>query len=165
MGRIIDGLLRFLEEDEWNFSSEERDGQHLVFFSYTGRNSTVRTTIIVREVIDVVCIHSRLEATVPEARLPQAAEFICRANHGMFIGNFELDFSDGEVRYKTSVDLEGAEFTSTVFRNLLHANLSTADRYHPGLMRLLWSDDVSAEEAVAQVEGRPAGGEDEDEDD
>ena len=82
----------------------------------------------------------------------------------MFIGNFELDLSDGEIRFKTSVDLEGAEFTSTVFRNLLHTNLSTADRYYPGLMRMLWSDDVTAEEAVAHVEGR-GGFEESDDDD
>jgi len=40
------------------------------------------------------------------------AEFINRANYGIIIGNFEMDFADGEIRYKTSIDVQGDKLTS-----------------------------------------------------
>ncbi len=153
MGRITDGLLKFLEEDKWNYNQEEKDDHNAVYFSYTGKQGKLNTTIIVREPMEVICVYSRLELTVTEEKLAAAAEFICRANYGLLIGNFELDFRDGEVRYKSSADLEGAVAGATVFRNLLHANLSTADRYHKALKRLLVLDDLSPEQAIDEAEG------------
>ncbi len=38
----------------------------------------------------------------PEEKRLAIAEFVARANDGLRIGNFELDFGDGEVRYKRS---------------------------------------------------------------
>lgn len=35
--------------------------------------------------------------------LAAVAEYITRANYGITLGNFELDFNDGEVRYMTSI--------------------------------------------------------------
>jgi len=152
MGRITDGLIAFLEEDSWNFTKDEKEDITTVSFRYSGKKGVVFTTIIVREAMQVVSMYSRLDVTVEEEQRPAAAEFVCRANYGLLIGNFELDFRDGEVRYKASTDLEGTTFTSVVFRNLLHANLSTSDRYHKALKRLLVLDDLSPEQAVAEAE-------------
>ena len=58
----------------------------------------------------------------------------------MRIGNFELDFDDGEIRYKTSIDVEGGELIDKMIDNLLRANLTTTDRYFGGLMELIYGD-------------------------
>ena len=79
------------------------------------------------------------------------AEFITRANYGMIVGNFELDFSDGEVRYKTSVDVEGSEVTHALVKGLVYANVLTMDRYLKGIMAVAFGG-VDAESAVASVE-------------
>src|SRR5262245_30076481 len=39
------------------------------------------------------------EKALPAARR-DVAEFIARANYGIIIGNFEIDFEDGTVRFK-----------------------------------------------------------------
>ena len=80
------------------------------------------------------------------------SEFITRANFGMIIGNFELDLSDGEVRYKTSVDLEGVDIQSNMLRNLLYANVLTMDKYFTGLMRVIYGG-ITAQEAIQEIEG------------
>ena len=79
------------------------------------------------------------------------AEFITRANFGMIIGNFELDYSDGEIRYKTSVDVEEVEVTDPLVRHLIYANVLTMDKYFPGLMRVLYGG-ISPVEAIEEVE-------------
>jgi hypothetical protein len=89
---------------------------------------------------------------VPETKNLAIAEFIARANFGMIIGNFELDFTDGEIRYKTSIDVEGANLTFLQIKRLVYANVMMMDQYLPGIMSLLDSD-VSPKDAIAQIEG------------
>jgi hypothetical protein len=39
----------------------------------------------------------------------KVAEFIVRANYGLVIGNFEMRYKDGSVRFKSSVDFTRVE--------------------------------------------------------
>src|SRR5262249_47600370 len=92
-----------------------------------------------------------LPSNVPEEKRVEIAEFITRANYGLVIGNFEMDYNDGEVRYKTSVDVEGGELTPKMIENLMRANLMTMDRYFAGVMGVLYGDRDPAE-AIAEME-------------
>ena len=74
-------------------------------------------------------------------RRHKVAEFITRVNYGMVIGNFEMDYEDGEMRYKTSIDIEGTELAASMIRQLVYANLVITDRYLPGIMRVIYSDE------------------------
>lgn len=80
------------------------------------------------------------------------AEYLTRANYGLVLGNFEMDFRDGEVRYKTSIDVEGAEIVPGLIRNLVYANVITMDRYLPGLLSVIYGN-LTPHEAITQVEG------------
>lgn len=55
----------------------------------------------------------------------------------LIIGNFELDFDDGEVRYKTSVDVEGTRLTIPLIRQVVNLNVVTMDRYWPAIQHTL----------------------------
>jgi hypothetical protein len=88
----------------------------------------------------------------PEATRPAVAEFITRANYGMRIGNFEMDFSDGEVRYKSSLDFEQEVLTPQLIKNAIYPAVQTMDRYLPGLMRVIYGDQPPIE-AIAEIEG------------
>jgi hypothetical protein len=79
------------------------------------------------------------------------AEFLTRANCGLVVGNFELDFEDGAIRYKTSIDVEDTQLNAALIRHLVYVNVLTMDKYLPSLAALIYTD-VSAAEAMAQVE-------------
>lgn len=70
----------------------------------------------------------------------------------MALGNFELDFNDGEVRYKTSVDVTDTEITSNLLRPLVYTNVLMMDKYMSGLMAVVYAD-MSPEQAVREIEG------------
>ncbi|MCR5347460.1 MAG: YbjN domain-containing protein [Fretibacterium sp.] len=77
------------------------------------------------------------------AKMSRLAEFICRANYGMLNGNFELDFSDGEIRYKSFVDCSGECVPSEeVIGNSLWVGLNMFNRYLPGIKDMLFSDVI-----------------------
>jgi hypothetical protein len=101
--------------------------------------------------VDQFVFYSVSPVNVPEHKRPEIAEFITRANYDMVIGNFEMDYGDGEVRFKTSIDVEGTELTPELLKPLLYANVLMMDQYLPGIMSVIYAD-VSPETAVAQVE-------------
>lgn len=79
------------------------------------------------------------------------AEFLTRVNYGLKIGNFEMDFKDGEIRYKTSIAVEGDRLTSPLVRELVCHNLSIMDNYFPGIMKVIYGG-MSPEDALAETE-------------
>jgi hypothetical protein len=88
---------------------------------------------------------------VPAAKRPLVAEFLTRANYGLVIGNFEQDWDDGEVRYKTSLDVEDCELSAMLFAHIVFANVTAMDRYLPGLVAVIAGSQTPSE-AVAAVE-------------
>ena len=71
--------------------------------------------------------------TVPSDKLQLMAEMLTRINSGLMIGNFEMDFEDGELRYKTSIDYEN-ELTDSLIHNIISVNIMTVDSFSKALI-------------------------------
>ncbi|HLY32805.1 MAG TPA: YbjN domain-containing protein [Ktedonobacterales bacterium] len=151
MGRIYDAMVTFFREDNWKFMPLE--GQPSLLMSVTGKNANFVCYAKAREEQEQFLFYSVYPVKAPTEKRFLAAEYVTRANYGLVIGNLELDMSDGEVRYKTSIDVEGAQLNSALIKQLVYTNLSTADRYYPGFASLIYAS-ISPEQAVMQVEGR-----------
>jgi hypothetical protein len=82
-----------------------------------------------REEDEQLLVYSVVPDQVPPDRRTEAALFVTRVNGGLPIGNFELDLDTGEVRYKTSVDVEDTSLDEPLVDHLLLANIVTVDRY------------------------------------
>jgi len=150
MGRIYDAMLKFFKEDDWPIA--EIEGKPLIRTAFSGDNGRWSCFAQAREEQEQFIFYSILEAHVPEDKRQVMAEFITRANYGMVIGNFEQDFSDGEIRYKTSVDVEGCEITSSLIKNLVYTNARLMDRYLPGIMKVIYGG-ATPEVAIKEIEG------------
>ncbi len=90
------------------------------------------------------------EKVTSEARR-DVAEFIARVNYGMIVGNFELDFEDGTVRFKTSIDYEGDELTEALVRNMVLAASGGTKPFGTELINVM-RKSKSPVEAVADAE-------------
>ena len=104
MGRILDVVERFLESDDWPVSRVE--GRTVIKTGFEGKNGQFTCYAQERNEQEQFVFYSIFPVRTPENKTHEVAEFVTRANYGMIIGNFELDYSDGEIRYKTSVDVE-----------------------------------------------------------
>jgi hypothetical protein len=85
------------------------------------------------EELDAILLYSICPRRVPEDRRGEVALFLTRANYGLAAGNFELDFDDGEVRYKTVLQLQGDELDGLTLKRLVRANGIAMERYLPGI--------------------------------
>ncbi|MCO4744574.1 MAG: YbjN domain-containing protein [Proteobacteria bacterium] len=99
-----------------------------------------------------IVVYAVAEKKVPEHRRSAVAEYVSRANYGLPIGNFEIDVTDGELRFKTSMDLEGGVLTAKMAENLLVLNLQTMDRYTPGALKVAFDNGKPAA-IIAEIEG------------
>jgi hypothetical protein len=139
-----------MEEEEWKY--EILEGENVLRFHFKGSAGRLLCYADVDEEKDWLIFYSYLPVNATPEKMHEMAEFITRANRGMRIGNFELDFDDGEIRYKTSIDIEGGELTNKMIDNLMRANLSTMNRYFSGMMELIYSDK-GPKELVQKIEG------------
>jgi hypothetical protein len=152
MGRIYDAITTLFREDGWTNTAGERQPWARVFVK--GTNGEYECVAKAREEQEQVLFYAYFPLHIPEEKRRDVAEFVARANYGLILGNLELDMRDREVRFKTSLDVEGMPVAGKPLKNLIYSNLLTMDRYLPGLMALLYGN-VTAEQAVSQVEEPP----------
>ncbi|WRH65506.1 MAG: YbjN domain-containing protein [Planktothrix sp. GU0601_MAG3] len=79
------------------------------------------------------------------------ATFITLLNYGTVVGNFEMNFQDGELRYKTSLDAEDAALNPALIKHLIYTSVSTMDDYLPGILSVIYGN-ISPEEAFQRTQ-------------
>lgn len=157
---MVEVVKKFLDGgfdgDKWNYEVH----QEIAFIGgiggLEGKITDLRFYIIVGDET-VTCYHTA-PIKAPLEQRTAISEFITRANYGLTNGNFEMDFSDGELRYKTTIsqhDLlrnDAAAFRS--MRVLMMLGPSMWQRYGDNLAALLfgYTDNKSVEELVCQCE-------------
>lgn len=149
MGRVFDSVIAFLHEDDWRY--EEIPGEMAIRFSFSGKNARYECFGQANEDHEIFVFYTIIPIRVSDEQRNAAAELVARINYGLNIGNFELDMNDGEIRYKTSIDVEGGELTTRMVETLIAVNISTTDRYFSAFTDVLYAG-VAAVEAVGRIE-------------
>lgn len=148
MGDIMTTIIAFCEQDDWPHTVVE--DPPMVRTGFSGDNGEFTCYLIAREEQFQVGCYSMCAGKAPPDKRREMAEFIAWANYGLPVGNLEMDMTDGEVRFRTSIDVEGDELSVALVRNLVHANVTLMDRFWPGLMAVLYTD-TSARDAYAKT--------------
>lgn len=141
-------LRQFFQDQQWTF--EEADGQSVLRLGCAGDNGEWTCYARIEDNPGRFLFYSVLSAKAPDARRAVMSEFLTRVNCGLVLGNFEMDFSDGEIRYRTSAPLEGEEPSQGFFHTMVYTNLLMTDRYFPAIMSVIYAG-MSAEQAIAHV--------------
>jgi hypothetical protein len=143
-------LSSFLEEDGW--FPRRMEGRYSFVMSYNGQSGDMRCYAMVRVDLEEFIFYVVSPVKIPEEVRTAAVEFLTRANYGLRIGNFEMDYSDGEVRYKSSLNFESQELNPEYIRNTIYPAVHTMDRYLPGLLRVSFGGATPLE-AIEEIEG------------
>lgn len=147
---ILDTVVQFFKEDNWKY--QQLEGRPALKLGFQGDNGSWNCYAQAREEPEQFMFYSILDTNVPPDKRAAVAEFLTRANYGLYIGNFEMDYSDGEVRYKTSIIVKGDRLTPALVKNLVYLNVLMMDKYFPGIMSVVYGG-VSPADAIAKIEG------------
>lgn len=149
---IAAAIEQFLQEDGWHYSFDGKRGVFTFQLSVRSKLQQIEYSVRVRRreyiVYGILPLGGDRKDKDLMARL---AEFVCRINYGMYNGNFELDFRDGELRYKSYVDCEDALPGRKVIKNSISCTAAMCNRYAPGLLDILFGG-ASAEQAEDKCE-------------
>ena len=149
MGTMLDMVVQFLKDDNWN---PHQVGEEPIYSgSVKADNGSWLYYAQVKEEERQFMFYSMLEFKVPPERRQAMAELLTRANYRLLVGNFEMDFADGQVRFRTSLDVEGGELTEQMLRNLVYGNVLVMNEYLPAITSVANSGADPAD-ALAGIE-------------
>jgi hypothetical protein len=142
-------LGQFLREDKW-FPQQIAD-TYVYRMGFAGRNAQVTCLAAILVDAEQLLFYVIAPDKAPEDKRAAVAEYITRANYGLRIGNLEMDFADGEVRYKSSLDFREETLTPRMIKNTIYPAVQAMDLYLPGLKSVIDEDQPPAE-AIVEVQ-------------
>lgn len=152
MAISLETLTEYLDNRQWRYTVHEDKG----YISLRMNMKTVDSCALILDVIDdtTVLFYTVFPIKIPEERRGAVGEYLHRANYGLYHGNFELDFRDGEIRYKTTgITTPEEELDEEVLARLINLGFAMTDRYAPGILSVLYANDTPTS-AIARIENR-----------
>lgn len=110
----------------------------IIGFGLSGGKGKFHCYVTFDEEEGYMLVHSLCGFNAPQDKRTEMAELLTRMNFVIKIGNFELDFEDGEIRFKTSIRISPHEVTEDMIGHLILSNILTMDSSLPILMELLY---------------------------
>lgn len=101
----------------------------------------------------VFVYYSLCPENAPPERRAEVARFLMRVSFGILVGSFEMNWDDGEVRLKTSINLYGEPLSSALLQGVLLSNHHAMADYLPNLLKVIRGEqnsDEAYEEATAE---------------
>jgi hypothetical protein len=126
--KAAETVEKVLKRFGWKPEETEEEAVVRVDFSSHPIPLSEARAIVRVDVERFVFLFSFREHAQPKAR-PEVAEFITRANFGMTVGNFELDYDSGLIRFKSSVDFTHVELSELLVRNAILCAADVVDLY------------------------------------
>ncbi len=150
---IVKVIKDFLTDDGWNYSFDEESGEFKFGLRLKSKIKKIDYLIHVSDRDYVVYAFSPVEADEDDRdMMRKMAEFVCRANDGLIMGNFELIMDEGKIIYKIYVDCDGGVTPSReVVRNSIYCCANMFERYAPGILDIIFSG-TEAKDAVEKCE-------------
>ena len=151
---IVGAIKDFLEEDDWNYGFDDEAGMFRFGLNLKGRLKKAQYVVDVHDDQYMVYAIAPIGADQNDRnQLQDMAEFLTRANYGLKNGNFELDFRDGEIRFKSFVDCDGVIPSIEVIRNSIYIPAMMYERYGEGIVGIIFGG-MDPEEAINLCEKR-----------
>ena len=149
--QILGWIKNCFDKREWSYEElEDRPALRSSGFPVKCKFSSVKIIINCNDTSFL--IHGYIPLDADEDCRQRVAEYFTRANYGLRYGNFEMDFRDGEMRYKHVVDCEGmTSLSDDVLMSNLSLPLRMIERYGDNLIAVMYGIKTP-EEAINDAE-------------
>ena len=146
---LRDIIIEFFHREDWEFYITKNPS--ILRVACEGKSGKWFCYAEVDEIEQRFAFYSVSPHQASPEKLSAVAEYTSRANYGMTIGNFELDFTDGEIRYKTSIDFQDNQPSFGAIAQLVYTNIAMMERYLPGILAVI-EEDIKPNEAIELIE-------------
>ncbi len=154
MHAAFEKLIEHLDAQEVRYLTNRETSS--IFTNFRGEAGYYRLVAMIDDTTDLFQVFSFSPVIVPQGALPAMAETVVRANYGLRLGKFELDFGDGELRFQVAQILTGGHLEDDVISRLISTALTMLDLYLPAFLSVTYGNELPAD-AIAHVETGKAG--------
>ena len=126
--QVYQTFVDLLNKKKYHF--DQHDNDLVISMIAQGEDLPQPTIIRVLGDRDVVQILSPIPSKIPEDKRLDAAVAVAAANYGLINGSFDLDMSDGEIRYRVAQGYRNIEFSEDLALYMLGIVFSTTDKYN-----------------------------------
>lgn len=135
-----------------NFTYTPHPEEQRLTLTLSGKNANLYFTARISHEDAYLQVTAAYPFKVRDEKLrPSTAELITRANYCMPLGKFEMDMSDGEVRFHISHVIGELGLTTEMIEKQFMTAYFTADRYFPAFMQHIHAG-YTPEDAVFHAE-------------
>lgn len=146
---VIKMINRIINKNGWKYYYDPESNIFLLGFTVGKKANKIRMMIIIDE--DSCITLSSLKLDIDSREYIKISEFLHRANYGMNEGNFQFNFDDGEINYKTYINFANNMLSyADINRNVL-TGIAMMDLYSDGIIELV-NSDKSAKEICNNIE-------------
>lgn len=92
-------VKEYLDSQDWKYTTH--DEKHIIDFGMNIDCKLKSCKVFIKCSDRAISCYAICPLNADEDTRPVVAEYLTRANYGLNNGNFEMDYSDGEIRYKT----------------------------------------------------------------
>ena len=149
--QIFQAIQRYLTENGWTFDADQIHGTVSVEAELQSRMDSAMVVYQAGE--DGFLCYTALPVNAEPAVRAQVGEYLHRANYGLPNGNFEFDYDDGSIHYKTSFDCPDGAPTQKQLEDSLAIGLTVIDRYGDGLLDVMGEGRTLASRLIEEIDG------------
>lgn len=150
--KAFETLRKVLAEIGWDSELDEENASFYVDFGPPHVPVSDAVAAIAAET-ERFLFYVNIGPLAPPERRDEVARFITLANWGISIGSFELNYDDGFLRFKSSVDFSNAELSEALIRNAILAAMNAVEAYAEPLIDVL-GRGKSAETAFREAKAK-----------
>ena len=140
MEKMIESIKDLFSENEWKYSFHEKDKVFVSGVNMGNVIGNVRMLVFMEET--AYTVYMILNSKAEEKNYSAVSEFLHRANYGLKDGNFEIDYSDGEIRYKTFVNFANTSMSKDVVEESMFIGAVMIEKYGKGLLKVMLGQGI-----------------------
>jgi hypothetical protein len=136
VAHALETLQRVLAEIEWATGADETGTSYRIDF---GPPHVPLADVVVSIDPDAECFLflANFSPLTRDERRYEVARYITRANWELLLGNFEMDYDNGEVRFRSSVDFTGGELADRTLRRAILTAMGVVEAHAEALSAVI----------------------------
>jgi hypothetical protein len=139
---MLEILIEYLKKKKWSYGLGKEDG--VIIFNLSGQNGTFPCIADIQASKTRFIFVTICPSNCPNHKKAIIAELLTRLNFFIYYGTFEMNYDNGEIRFKTSIPLDHLTLTEDIIDDVIMSNISIMDECSPAILRLIYGSELTA---------------------
>ncbi len=149
MNAAYEKLIQHLDNQNIGYWSRSEDRS--ICTDFRGEVGTYRIIAHVDAEDSLFQVFGYSPVRVPIGSRPAVAEAVVRANHGLKVGKFEMDYDEGDLRFQAAQVLVDDDLADETIHRLMGTTMAMLNTYLPAVLSVIYGNELPVD-AVRQAE-------------